>query len=466
MPSDRYSAVLETLLGVTWEDVDREVLERFLANAGEEGLLWEAKGGGAGRWVRREQVEEAVGRALEHGLERQTPRRRTALHAPRRRGDAPCHIGQGQYVRSAGEGRPAGRARASRRGVDRGAGEPVGTEVLDAVEAEELGETQAGAGDAALHRADGAVHDRRDVLVGQAGGADEEERLALVGGQLRQRDAQIGEVELRALLGRAREVRRIRPLRILDLAAALAVLRMEQVAQDREQPGVEVRAALEPADMGDGAKERVLDEIVGAVDVVRQRDREGAKARHRGKQRVPHRGLDRSGMGWLAHARSSAPAPPPPSRCRMAMSRSGTGSCVSAAYIARSCVPISSRASSPSRGGSGWKKPGAPNGPNPFGLLVWKDIEDPAWQRGDPKGPVAPMEDNGSVAGRFRTIPPRRALSPGFRGRRPPGRHHAGLALCALRALARRRGRPDVLVVCGLSHFPGRACSAEITDGH
>ena len=88
------------------------------------------------------------------------------------------------------------------------------------------------------------------------------------------------------------------------------------------------------------------------------------------------------------------------------MSRSGTGSRVSAPYIARSCVPISSRASSPSLGGSGWKKPGAPNGPNPFGLLVWKDIEDPAWQRGDPKGPVAPMEDNGSMAGRFRTIPP------------------------------------------------------------
>src|SRR5215203_6777737 len=36
----------------------------------------------------------------------------------------------------------------------------------------------------------------------------------------------------------------------------------------------------------------------------------------------------------------------------------------------------------------------------------------------------------------------------------PPGRHHEGLALCDLRALARRRGGPDVLVVCGLSHFP------------
>ena len=148
------------------------------------------------------------------------------------------------------------------------------------------------------------------------------------------------------------------------------------------------------------------------------------------------------------------------------MSRSGTGSRVRDAYIARSCVPISSRASSPSRGGSGWKNPGAPNGPNPFGLLVWKDIEDPAWQRGDPKGPVAPMEDNGSVAGRIRTIPPGRALSPGFRGRRPPGRHHAGLALCALRALARRRGRPDVLVVCGLKPFSRQRLSAEkISDG-
>ena len=84
-------------------------------------------------------------------------------------------------------------------------------------------------------------------------------------------------------------------------------------------------------------------------------------------------------------------------------------------------MPISSRASSPSLGGSVWKKPGAPNGPNPFGLLVWKDIEDPAWQRGDLEGPVAPMEDNGSVAGRFRTIPPGRALSPGFAAAGRPG---------------------------------------------
>jgi hypothetical protein len=45
------------------------------------------------------------------------------------------------------------------------------------------------------------------------------------------------------------EPRGIRPVRILDLAFAFAVLGVELIAQDREEPCVEVSAALEPVDV-------------------------------------------------------------------------------------------------------------------------------------------------------------------------------------------------------------------------
>jgi hypothetical protein len=31
---------------VSWEDLDADAVERFLAQAGDEGLTWEGKGGG------------------------------------------------------------------------------------------------------------------------------------------------------------------------------------------------------------------------------------------------------------------------------------------------------------------------------------------------------------------------------------------------------------------------------------
>lgn len=68
---DRYSEVIESLLGIRWEDLEQPALEGFLAEAREEGLLWEAKSGSEGRWVRREQVEQtasAFGNSHDGGL--------------------------------------------------------------------------------------------------------------------------------------------------------------------------------------------------------------------------------------------------------------------------------------------------------------------------------------------------------------------------------------------------------------
>ena len=64
--------VVEALLGVPWEELEREHLEAFLDTAGDEGLTWEVKGDRkASRWPRPEQVYEpacAFGNSVDGGL--------------------------------------------------------------------------------------------------------------------------------------------------------------------------------------------------------------------------------------------------------------------------------------------------------------------------------------------------------------------------------------------------------------
>src|SRR5215213_5853383 len=130
-----------------------------------------------------------------------------------------------------------------------------------------------------------------------------------------------------------REARRVGSVRILDLAPALAVFRVEEVAQDGEQPCVEVRPALEAMDVGERAQERVLDEVVGAVDLARERDRKGAQARHRREQRIPEFRL--WGHFSTASVRFSR-------RLRSSTNRSGTGCWTSSSYIERRWSPMRS----------------------------------------------------------------------------------------------------------------------------
>src|ERR1700757_3854762 len=54
---------------------------------------------------------------------------------------------------------------------------------------------------------------------------------------------------------------------VFDFAASFAVFRAEQVAEDGDQPGGHVRSRLERIDVGYGAQERFLHEIVRAIDV-------------------------------------------------------------------------------------------------------------------------------------------------------------------------------------------------------
>jgi hypothetical protein len=45
---------------------------------------------------------------------------------------------------------------------------------------------------------------------------------------------------------------------------------MEEIAQDGEEPGIQVRAGLEPMQVGKGPQESVLNKVIGPVDLARE----------------------------------------------------------------------------------------------------------------------------------------------------------------------------------------------------
>ena len=126
--------------------------------------------------------------------------------------------------------------------ADHGAHGLVGAEILGAVDIEQRAELRARAVDAALDGADRAAADRRGILIGEAGGADQDQRFALVLRQLVERGAEFLELQMRVLRRLGLQRLGIAAVGILDLAPPLAIVGAEQVAQDREQPRRQVGA--------------------------------------------------------------------------------------------------------------------------------------------------------------------------------------------------------------------------------
>ena len=105
----------------------------------------------------------------------------------------------------------------------------------------QFSEAHAGPVHSALDGADSRVADRRNFLVGQALSGNQQQGLSLFGHQLVERCLQIVDLKFMDLLGSALQPVRVAPVRVLDLASALAKFRVE-VGQDRKEPGVELCA--------------------------------------------------------------------------------------------------------------------------------------------------------------------------------------------------------------------------------
>jgi hypothetical protein len=77
----------------------------------------------------------------------------------------------------------------------------VRTEVFGSLDREQIRKARARAVDAALDRADRAPADVGRFLIGEAGGAHEDQRLALIRRKLRERGAEFLKFKAAALLG-------------------------------------------------------------------------------------------------------------------------------------------------------------------------------------------------------------------------------------------------------------------------
>ena len=84
--------------------------------------------------------------------------------------------------------------------------------------------------DAALHRSDAHAADLGRFLVGEAAGADQDQRFALLVRQQAHGAQEIVEFQMTGLRGDVGKARGMQPLGILDLAPTLATLRIELVA--------------------------------------------------------------------------------------------------------------------------------------------------------------------------------------------------------------------------------------------
>ena len=139
---------------------------------------------------------------------------------------------------------------------------------------------------AALDRADRAAADFRRFLIGEAAGADEDQRLALRLRQMHQRALHVAELDVPVLARRSGEDLGRGDVVPLALEAGAAHLAEEQVAQDDEGPGAHVGAGLEALARRPRLEQRFLDQIVGEVAAAGQRAAERAQVRDHRRQLV------------------------------------------------------------------------------------------------------------------------------------------------------------------------------------
>jgi len=154
--------------------------------------------------------------------------------------------------------------------------------------AKELGKPEPCTVDAAFDCPHRAIADFGGFLVGETGRTNENQRLTLVRRQLQQGLAKFVELDVRGLLFARRETLGITAIRVLHLTPALAIFGPEMIAQDREEPRGHVGSGLKRVQMRPGTHQRLLDQIVGPVDVAAQRNGKRPQTRHCGEHRSAH----------------------------------------------------------------------------------------------------------------------------------------------------------------------------------
>ena len=97
---------------------------------------------------------------------------------------------------------------------------------------EKLGKFLSCAIDPALDRADGTLADPGGLLVGEAGRANQNEGLALVRGEMKQRFTKLSELDMPGLCLRRSQALRIAAIGVLNLTTSLAIFGAKMIAKD------------------------------------------------------------------------------------------------------------------------------------------------------------------------------------------------------------------------------------------
>src|SRR5476651_534305 len=212
--------------------------------------------------------------------------------------------------------------------------------------AQNLYQGLAGPGNPAFHRAHGAFADRGGVFIGETARAHQDQRFALFVGQMFERAHRVGQFgRMKLVLAPARDAFGgiLIPGRLAPGAAAVGI---ELVAQDREQPGLQIGAGDKAGAALPSLDQGLLRQIVGGFLVAGQGAGEGAQERHKTQQfGLEVRIFRLVGMGGRGGGGHHETLPPPLSpassiwRSR-SMKSSGTGSCATSSYMRRNSRPM------------------------------------------------------------------------------------------------------------------------------
>src|SRR5215210_7982611 len=143
----------------------------------------------------------------------------------------------------------------------------------------EFGKPLSGAVHPALDRANRNTADHRHLLVAQTFGSDQQHRLTLLVRKPRQSTAKFGKLHAPRLVREDGELSREQAVSILHLALTPAVLGVEQVTHQREEPSLQLGAGLKLLPLLQCAQDGVLNQIIRPVTIPNQGQGERAEVR-------------------------------------------------------------------------------------------------------------------------------------------------------------------------------------------
>jgi hypothetical protein len=172
--------------------------------------------------------------------------------------------------------------------LEGGLHQPIRAKIVPVFHLQHLGKLGASPVNPAFERAHGNTAQNRRILVGLALLRYQEESLMLFWRQVRQRLSKVLQHQPGFLLGLNHQASGKAALWVFDLPSVFTVLRVETIAQDREQPCLQVGAVLEVIEVRPRPQEGALHEIVAPDRIAGQMQRKGSQVGQEGGKLVAH----------------------------------------------------------------------------------------------------------------------------------------------------------------------------------